>query len=51
MIEMKSLMRVTRIINTALMTYVILMIGFYRHYGVTYMVYHSIPTVAVYVLL
>ena len=51
MVEMRDIIRMTRIINTALMVYVISMIGFYKHYGVTYMVYHSIPTLVVYVLL
>ena len=50
MVHMKSMQKLTTFVNALLMSFVLLMIGFFAHYGVTYMVYHSIPTLAMYVL-
>lgn len=48
MLQIKFVKKLTLFINTALMAVVLLMTAAYAYYGVTYMVYHSIPTVAVY---
>lgn len=50
MIQMKSMQKLTTFVNALLMSFVFLMAGFFAHFGVTYMVYHSIPTLAMYVL-
>lgn len=51
MLQMKDIKKLTWFINTAIMGFVIFMTAAYAHYGVTYMVYHSIPTIAVYIAL
>ena len=51
MLQIETIKKLTRIINTALLAIVLFMIFAFWYYGVTYMVYHSIPTVAAYVLL
>lgn len=51
MLQMETIKKLTRFINTALLMFVFFMIFAFQYYGVTYMVYHSIPTVAVYVAL
>lgn len=48
MVQMESMKKLTWFINTALMCFVIYMMFAYAHYGVTYMVYHSIPTLIIY---
>ena len=50
MIQMESMQKLTTFVNALLMTFVVLMVGFFAHFGVTYMVYHSIPTLAMYVV-
>ncbi|MCH5287847.1 MAG: GGDEF domain-containing protein [Christensenellaceae bacterium] len=51
MLQMQAIKKLTWFINTALMGFVIFMTAAYAHYGVTYMVYHSIPTIVAYVVL
>ena len=51
MIQMDKMQKLTVFVNTLLMGFVIMMVGFFAHYGVTYMVIHSLPTLAAYVLL
>ena len=51
MLEMKTVKKLTWGINTALLAIVFLMAFAFAYYRVTYMVYHSIPTIAVYVAL
>ena len=51
MSEMRAIKKLTWFINTALLGVVFFMTFAYAYYGVTYMVYHSIPTVLVYVAL
>ena len=50
MIEMKQMQRLTYYVNAVLMGFVIAMTGVFAYFGVTYMVYHSIPTIALYVV-
>ena len=50
MLQMEYIQKMAGLVNAVLMGFVILMTGFYAHYGVTYMVYHSIPTIAIYLL-
>lgn len=50
MIEMKDMQKNAMLANIALMGFVILAMVFFKFCGVTYMVYHSIPTLAMYVL-
>lgn len=50
MIPMQKMAKLISIVNSFLMGFVVLMLGFYAYYGVTYMVYHSIPTIASYVV-
>ena len=49
MVRMEDMQKLTRFVNTMLLSFVVLMAFFFAHYGVTYMVYHSIPTAAMYV--
>ena len=51
MMQMRSIKKLTLLINTALLAIVFFMTFAFAYYRVTYMVYHSIPTVAVYVAL
>ena len=51
MLQMKFVKKLTFFINTTLLGFVILMTAAYSYYGVTYMVYHSIPTIAAYLAL
>ena len=48
MVQMKDMQRLTRFVNSMILGFVVLMAGFFAHYHVTYMVYHSIPTIAMY---
>ena len=48
MVQMKDMQRLTRVVNSLILGFVVLMAGFFAHYHVTYMVYHSIPTIAMY---
>lgn len=48
MIQMDKMQKLTAFVNTLLMGFVIMMAGFFAHYGVTYMVFHSIPTLVAY---
>ena len=50
MIEMKQMQKLTCFVNAVLMVWVIAMTGVFAYFGVTYMVYHSIPTIALYVI-
>ena len=50
MIEMKGMQRNALMANIALMGFVLGAMVFFKLCGVTYMVYHSIPTLAMYVL-
>lgn len=50
MTDMKTMQRLTTYVNASLMGFVFFAMFFYAHYGVTYMVYHSIPTLACYVV-
>ena len=50
MIDMKGMQKNAMFANTALMGFVLLAMVFFKLCGVTYMVYHSIPTLAMYVL-
>ena len=51
MVQMESIKKLTRIINTALLAFVFFMTFAFAYYGVTYMVYHSIPTIIAYILM
>ena len=51
MLQIEAMKKLTRYVNTALLAIVVLMTAAYAYYGVTYMVYHSIPTIAVYIAL
>ena len=48
MVRMEDMQRLTRFVNTMLLSFVVLMAIMFAHYGVTYMVWHSIPTAAMY---
>ena len=48
--DTKAIQKLSYIINAALMLFVITLALAFAHYGVTYMVYHSIPTLALYVV-
>ena len=50
MIKMDKAKKLVMIVNTCLMICALLLIIFYVYFGVKYMVYHSIPTVALYVV-
>ena len=50
MIDMKGMQKNSMVANIALMGFVILAMVFFKLCGITYMVYHSIPTLAMYVL-
>ena len=50
MAEMKTIQKLTMYVNASLMGFVIFALAFFRRYGITYMVYHSIPTLACYVV-
>ena len=50
MIEREKILKLTYYINVMLLFFVVAMTFVYGHYGVTYMVYHSIPTAALYVV-
>ena len=47
--EMKTMQKLTMYVNASLMGFVFFALLFYMRYGITYMVYHSIPTLACYV--
>lgn len=49
--QMEAIKKLTRIINTALLAFVLFMTFAFAYYGVTYMVYHSIPTIVIYIVL
>ena len=49
MLQMKDIKKLSMLINTILMGLFIFAVGFFRRYGITYMMYHCIPTVIVYV--
>ena len=49
MIQMESMQKLTAFVNAILMGFVLMMAGFFAHFGVTYMVYHSLPTLVAYV--
>lgn len=49
--QLASIKKLTWWVNTALLAVVLFMTFAYAYYGVTYMVYHSIPTVVIYVVL
>lgn len=50
MVEMKTMQKITMYVNASLMAFVFFAMFFYKYCGVTYMVYHSIPTLACYVV-
>ena len=50
MIRMQKMKKLILLVNSFLMGYVLLMMAFYACFGITYMVYHSIPTAALYIL-
>lgn len=50
MIPMQKMKKLISTVNSFLMLFVFLMMGFYAYYGVTYMIYHSIPTLASYLV-
>ena len=50
MIEYGQIKKLSYFIDFALMVFVIAMAFVFAHYGVTYMVYHSIPTAALYLV-
>ena len=50
MLEAKKIVKLSYFINVMLLTFVVAMIFVFAHYGVTYMVYHSIPTAILYVV-
>ena len=49
MVRMEDMQKLTRFVNTFLLSFVVLMGFFFARYGVTYMAYHSIPTAIMYV--
>ena len=51
MLEMREMQKFSFMVNAILLGFVASMEGFYIHYGVTYMIYHSIPTIAAYLCL
>lgn len=51
MLQMDKMKKLTWVINTILIGYVIAVMGLYAHYHVTYMIYHSVVTAAVYLIL
>lgn len=51
MASMDRMKKLTIWVNTGLLAFVAFMIWAFAYYGVTYMVYHSIPTVAAYLAL
>ena len=48
MADMKSFQKISTAVNAFLMAFVVYAMFFYRHIGVTYMFYHSIPTLVCY---
>ena len=50
MIQMESMQKNAKLANIALMGFVLLAMVFFQLCGISYMVYHSIPTLAMYVL-
>ena len=48
MMGIKGMQKFVLLINICLMAFVVFMVGLYAYYGVTYMIYHSIPTIAAY---
>ena len=50
MIKMRNMKKLTLLINTILMGLFLFATGFFRRYGITYMMYHCIPTVIAYIL-
>ena len=48
--DMKTMQKITLYVNASLMGFVVFAMIFYYQYGITYMVYHSIPTLACYVI-
>ena len=50
MSEMKTIKKLSMYVNMSLMIFVIFAMAFFKHCGITYMVYHSIPTLACYVI-
>ena len=51
MLKMEDIKKLTWYINTAILGFVFFMTFLFAYYGVTYMVYHSIPTIAAYLLM
>ena len=49
MLQMKDIKKLSMLINTILMGLFLFAVGFFRSNGITYMMYHCIPTVIVYV--
>ena len=47
---MKTIKKLTLYVNTSLMLFVLIALAFFYRCGITYMVYHSIPTLACYVV-
>lgn len=50
MVEMKAMQKNAMLANISLMIFVFLYMMFFQFCGITYMVYHSIPTLVMYVL-
>ena len=50
MTDMKTMQRITMFVNAALMGFVLLALLFYKKYGITYMYYHSMPTLVCYAI-
>lgn len=50
MLEMNTMKKLTMYVNIALMSFVVMAMFFFQYYSVTYMVYHSIPTLFCYVV-
>lgn len=50
MVDMKGMQKNAFVVNAALMGFVIMAMVFFKLCGINYMVYHSIPTLAMYVL-
>ena len=50
MANMKTIQKLTLYVNASLMGFVICALAFFKHYDITYMVYHSLPTLACYVV-
>ena len=48
MTDMKSMQKITTYVNATLMGFVFFAMIFFKRYGITYMFYHSIPTLACY---